>query len=60
MDYLDIDLAKASNLASFNPARFLSQDDKYGSLDVGKKASMVMLSDNNISHTWVNGELVNC
>ena len=55
----DVTLADAIKMASENPARFLGIESHYGSISIGKKASMILLNNNNnISHTWVDGDLV--
>lgn len=57
--WLDLPLEKAWLLASLTPAKSLGIQDQLGTLDIGKRASMVALnSDFSITHTWVNGCLV--
>ena len=49
----------AIRMASKNPAKFLKLEHKYGAIKQGHFASLVLLDDNNeVSHTWVDGELV--
>ena len=55
-DLLGLSIEKAVNLASLNPARFLGLDDEYGSLSVGKKASMVLLDNKcKVVANWIDG-----
>ncbi|MBD1556153.1 N-acetylglucosamine-6-phosphate deacetylase [Vibrio sp. S9_S30] len=57
--WLKLPLEKAWLMASLTPAKSLGIQDQLGTLDVGKRASMVALnSDCSITHTWVNGRLV--
>ncbi|PKF78799.1 N-acetylglucosamine-6-phosphate deacetylase [Vibrio sp. vnigr-6D03] len=57
--WLDLPLEKAWLLASLTPAQSLGIQDQLGTLEIGKRASMVALnSDFSITHTWVNGRLV--
>ncbi|WP_375749912.1 N-acetylglucosamine-6-phosphate deacetylase [Vibrio sp. HN007] len=58
-DWLRIPFEQCWMLASLTPARFLGIDDSYGSLEVGKKASMVAVADDKqILNTWVDGKQV--
>ena len=58
-DWLNIPFEQSWLLASLTPAKSLKIDDKYGSLSVGKMASMVAISNTNqILITWVNGKQV--
>ena len=43
--HCDIPLAEAINLATLNPARLMGLNEKAGSLKVGSKADLVLLSD---------------
>ena len=46
-------------MASANPAKLLSVDDRYGSLEAGKRADIVELDDNgNIKFVMIGGETV--
>jgi N-acetylglucosamine-6-phosphate deacetylase len=43
-------------LASLNPARMLALHDDLGSLEVGKRADVILLDDGlNVTRTWVGG-----
>ena len=57
--FMGTSLPQALNLASKNPAKFLGLYDDYGSLEVGKKASMVLLNnDCDIVASWIDGKQV--
>ncbi|MCQ1060717.1 N-acetylglucosamine-6-phosphate deacetylase [Photobacterium sp. ZSDE20] len=59
MQWLNLPLEQAWLRASLTPAQSLGLDSRYGSLEIGKQASMVALHPNQtISNTWVNGNLV--
>jgi alpha-D-ribose 1-methylphosphonate 5-triphosphate diphosphatase len=55
-------LPEAVNLASLNPARALGLDGQFGSLEVGKKADIILVSKHqghpNVRNTWVDGNPV--
>ncbi|TQV88919.1 N-acetylglucosamine-6-phosphate deacetylase [Aliikangiella coralliicola] len=53
---MGLSLSQAINLATINPARFLGIDKEYGSLGVGKKASMVLLNNQcEVVASWIDG-----
>lgn len=57
--WLNMPFEQAWLHASLTPAKFLGLERLYGSLGVGKMASMVALSDNHqILNTWVDGRMV--
>ncbi|KJG17009.1 N-acetylglucosamine-6-phosphate deacetylase [Photobacterium angustum] len=57
--WLDLPLEQAWLMASLTPAKSLGLQDQLGSLEVGKRASMVAItSDLSIVKTWVDGRLV--
>lgn len=57
--WLNLPLEQAWLMASLTPAQSLGLQDQLGSLEVGKRASMVAIkSDFSIVKTWVNGRLV--
>ncbi|EGU30591.1 N-acetylglucosamine-6-phosphate deacetylase [Vibrio ichthyoenteri ATCC 700023] len=57
--WLDISLEQAWLMASLTPAKSLGLQHQLGTLEVGKRASMVAIhSDFSIAKTWVNGHLV--
>lgn len=57
--WLDLPLEKAWLMASLTPAKSLGLQHQLGTLEVGKRASMVAItSDLSIVKTWVNGTLV--
>lgn len=57
--WLDIPLEQAWLMASLTPAKSLGLQHQLGTLEVGKRASMVAIhSDFSIAKTWVNGRLV--
>ncbi|RLA01140.1 MAG: N-acetylglucosamine-6-phosphate deacetylase [Gammaproteobacteria bacterium] len=56
---LGISQIQALNMASKLPAKFLGLDQQYGTLAVGKKASMVVLDEQgDIVANWVDGQQV--
>ncbi|EIO3973997.1 N-acetylglucosamine-6-phosphate deacetylase [Vibrio vulnificus] len=57
--WLDLPFEQAWLMASHTPAKSLGIQHQLGTLEVGKRASMVALgSDFSIDKTWVNGRLV--
>lgn len=57
--WLNLPLEQAWLMASLTPAKSLGLQHLLGSLEVGKRASMVAVqSDFSITKTWVNGRLV--
>ncbi|GAB2657174.1 N-acetylglucosamine-6-phosphate deacetylase [Vibrio panuliri] len=57
--WLQLPLEQAWLMASLTPAQSLGLQHQLGSLEVGKRASMVAVqSDFSIAKTWVNGRLV--
>lgn len=57
--WLNLPLEQAWLMASLTPAQSLGLQHQFGSLEVGKRASMVAIqSDFSIVKTWVNGRLV--
>ncbi|MCE2595029.1 N-acetylglucosamine-6-phosphate deacetylase [Motilimonas cestriensis] len=57
--WLDMPLEQAWLMASLTPAKSLGLQHQLGTLEVGKRASMVAIhSDLSIAKTWVNGRLV--
>lgn len=56
---INIPLEKSWLLASLTPAKALKIDDQFGSLAIGKKASMVAINEQGeVLHTWVAGNIV--
>ena len=54
-----LSLPDAVRLASFNPARAIGEEQRLGSLEVGKQADLVVFDDRfRVSTTFVNGHLV--
>lgn len=59
MNWLNLTLEQAWLLASLTPAKSLGLDKQLGTLEVGKRASMVAINSNfSIDKTWVNGRIV--
>ncbi|MBF4217575.1 amidohydrolase family protein, partial [Vibrio anguillarum] len=57
--WLNIPLEQAWLMASLTPAESLGLQHQLGTLEMGKRASMVAIqSDFSITKTWVNGRLV--
>ncbi|MEP7213189.1 MAG: N-acetylglucosamine-6-phosphate deacetylase [Acidobacteriota bacterium] len=58
MRSLGFDDAEASKMASLNPARLLGISDRYGSIEVGKRADLVGMNDEgNVVWTMVGGKM---
>lgn len=56
---LGLDLLQAVQLVTLNPARILGIDNWTGSIEVGKKADLVLLDEDlEVAATWVEGRLV--
>jgi len=52
-------ILEASKMASLNPALLLGCEKVIGSLDVGKRADLLLLSsDLQIKNVWVSGTMV--
>ncbi|ERM59379.1 hypothetical protein P781_05230 [Vibrio mimicus CAIM 1883] len=57
--WLNLPFEQAWLMASLTPAKSLGIQDQFGTLEVGKYASMVAISsDFSIDKTWVKGRLV--
>jgi N-acetylglucosamine-6-phosphate deacetylase len=54
-DVLNISLSAASRLASSNPARAIGASNRLGALGKGFQADFVVVQNNKVSGTWVNG-----
>ena len=56
----DIPLADAVRAATFNPAQALGLDHRFGTLDIGKDATMVLLNKDDLSINTIifHGEIV--
>ena len=58
MSLLCVDLVQAVRMASANPARVLGLESVTGSIDVGKRADLLLLdSDFMVERCWVEGEV---
>jgi len=56
---LNVSPVEASYMASVNPAKQLNMYDKIGSIEVGKRADLLILDDAyNLEKTYVNGQKV--
>ncbi len=54
-----VSLSDAFNMASRNPARLIGMDNEIGTIDIGKKANLVVIdSDFNIKNVILEGEFV--
>ncbi len=57
MEFAGIDLPTAIRFATINPARVIGQDNSIGSLDVDKKANIIIFDDNlDIQRTILSGK----
>ena len=53
---LELDKVRALKMATLNPAKFLGLDNQYGSLEIGKKASMILIDeDGKVLSSWIDG-----
>ncbi|HIW35137.1 MAG TPA: amidohydrolase family protein, partial [Candidatus Paenibacillus intestinavium] len=52
-----VSIAEASRMASLNPARAIGIDEQYGSLEVGKRADLLLLDKElAMKSVFINGE----
>jgi len=59
IDMLGLSREQAIKMASQNPATFLGIDNQYGTLSIGKKASMLLIDNNgNIKASWIDGKQI--
>lgn len=59
MKFLNIPLEEAIDMATINPAKALGIDNEYGSIDINKKADLIMLDNNfNIDKIINKGKLI--
>lgn len=59
MDYTDIKIYEAVNMASLNPAKDLKIDNKTGSIEIGKNADIIIFDDNfDVKQTIIEGQTV--
>ncbi len=59
MNFTNCTLSQAVYMASFLPAKKLGVDKDYGSIEINKKANIVLLnSDFEVKNTFINGQLV--
>ena len=57
--FLGIDFTKAVDLASLNPARYLGIDYEVGSINIGKRANLVVVDqDVNVQMTIRDGYII--
>lgn len=49
INYSGADLVRASHASSLNPARLVGLDDELGSLEIGKKADIILLDKDDLS-----------
>lgn len=50
---------EVSKMASLNPAKLLGIDKNYGSIEVGKRADLIVLDENkNIFKVFINGKMI--
>ena len=58
-EMLDLSLAQSVDLASINPAKFLGIENKYGTIEAGKNASMLLLNEQGIVlNNWIDGKQI--
>jgi N-acetylglucosamine-6-phosphate deacetylase len=57
--HVGLSLSEAIKMASLNPARAIGVDDRLGSIEVGKDASLIVIDESiNVSMTMVKGQIV--
>lgn len=60
VDWLNIPLGKAIEMASLSPATFLGLSQSYGSIEIGKRASLIRIGkDKSVTESWIDGEKMN-
>lgn len=58
VNHLQVPINDAVKMASLNPARVINMDKEIGSIEIGKKADLVLFDDNiNIKEVYVGGNL---
>ena len=56
-EMLDVDLAEAARMASFNPAQFLGLGHELGRIAPGYRANLVLVDSHvNVLNTWIDGK----
>lgn len=57
--HVGLSLSEAIKMASLNPARAIGVDDRLGSIEVGKDASLIVIDESiNVSMAMVKGQIV--
>jgi N-acetylglucosamine-6-phosphate deacetylase len=58
INYLQVPINEAVKMASLNPAKAIDVDDKLGSIEIGKKADLLLFDENiNIDKIFIGGNL---
>lgn len=58
VQWLGVPLEEAARMASTYPAEFLGLGQRYGRIESGYRADLVLLNDDlRASHTWIGGEI---
>ncbi|GIU09834.1 N-acetylgalactosamine-6-phosphate deacetylase [Shewanella sp. c952] len=56
---LDLSPEEAMRMASLYPAKFLGIDKQFGSLEIGKRADLVLINDEyKVQQTYIGGQLI--
>lgn len=59
INHVGVTLSDAIKMASLNPARAIGVDDRLGSIEVGKDASLIVIDESiNVWFAMVNGQIV--
>lgn len=59
VNFLQVPINEAVKMASLNPAKAIKVDKEIGSIEIGKKADLILLDDNiNIINVYLGGNLV--
>lgn len=59
MEYTDLKIYEAVNMASLNPSKNLKIDNKTGSIEIGKNADIIIFDDNfDVKRTIIEGQTV--
>lgn len=59
IEYTDVKIYEAVNMASLNPAKYLKIDNKTGSIEIGKNADIIIFDDDfHVKQTIIEGKTV--
>jgi len=59
VNLVDVPLVEAVRMATFNPARVIGEEEKTGSIEIGKQANLLIMNQQlEIEKTYIHGQLV--